>query len=100
VESDPRWSDETGRLARLIVGEHLKRGNRPTRRAFLDELRERGGRIASEHRSALYAFALAPGTPTAADLDDDTADYPNGIPGLSERLERDGGLVTATESEV
>lgn len=97
VESDPRWTDETGRLARLIVAEN---GGSMTRRAFLEELRERGGRIASEHRSALYGFAMSPVVPTEADLADDTADYPNGIPGLDALLQEDGRLVTASESEV
>lgn len=96
VESDPRWSDETGLLAREIVARHwLLDSGRPTRRAFLETLRERGGKVASEHRSALYAFALAPHVPTEDELGDDTTDFPEGIPGLAERLAGE----TETESE-
>jgi len=80
-----------GQLARRIVAEN---GGQMTRRAFLETFRERGGRIASDNRSALYGFALAPAVPTEADLADDTADFPEGIPGLAERL------ASETESEV
>lgn len=73
--ADPRWTDELGAMARQIVADlrALSGGARPSRSAFLEELRQRGGGISSRNRAALYAFALAPDVPSEADLDDTDA---------------------------
>lgn len=83
--SDPRWSDETGRMAREIVAEFERDGVAVTRAGVLDKVRERGGSVASAHRSALYAYARSPEVPAASELED-TIDHPEGIEGLAEML--------------
>lgn len=93
--ADPRWSEDTGRLSREIVGAFRADGVAVTRRAFLEELRVRGGSVANANRSALYAYALAPELPAASELED-TMDRPDGFASLTEML---AATATAAESE-
>jgi hypothetical protein len=60
-----------------------------TRAAVLEELRVRGGSVASAHRSALYSYARSPQVPAASELED-TMDHPDGIEGLAELLAAEG----------
>jgi hypothetical protein len=65
--ADPRWSDETARIAREIVAQWRRDGVKITSRAFYPELRARRGSVSNAHKSALYAYAIAPDLPDSED---------------------------------
>ena len=61
--ADPAWSEETATIAKAIITGWRADGTPITRNAFLAQLRQNGGAVASQHKSALYAYAIAPDLP-------------------------------------
>jgi hypothetical protein len=71
--ADPRWSEDTARIAREIIAQWRADGTVITRAAFLAELRERGGSASSQYKSALYAYAISPDLPGEDEPDEQVA---------------------------
>lgn len=57
TDTNARWSPDTATTARAIVEQWRSEGVPVTSRSFFQELRRRGGSVASQHRTALYRYA-------------------------------------------
>ncbi|MBR7830177.1 hypothetical protein KDK95_27990 [Actinospica sp. MGRD01-02] len=65
--TETRWSRTSESIAREVVADFHARRRNITCRAWVAEVRERGGQISSEHVSALYRLAREPEVPDPAD---------------------------------